>query len=56
MGGYSRRNSDIIGDALDEKIWKILDIVALKEEVLSMQLGLNTLVEEGSQNISGGQK
>lgn len=51
-----RKNIDIIGDAPDEKIWKVLDIVALKEEVLSMPLGLDTLVGEGGQNISGGQK
>ena len=30
--------------------------MALKEEVLSMPLGLDTLVGEGGQNISGGQK
>ena len=51
-----RKNIDIIGDVPDEKIWKVLDIVALKEEVLSMPLGLDTLVGEGGQNISGGQK
>ena len=51
-----RKNINIIGDAPDEKIWKVLDIVALKEEVLSMPLGLDTLVGEGGQNISGGQK
>ena len=53
---HIRKNIDIIGDAPDEKIWKVLDIVALKEEVLSMPLGLDTLVGEGGQNISGGQK
>lgn len=41
-----RKNIDIIGDAPDEKIWKVLDIVALKEEVLSMPLGWIHLLEK----------
>lgn len=45
VGEYSRRNIDIIGNVPNEKIWKILDIVAL-----------DTLVGDGDQNILGGQK
>src|SRR5690606_1011181 len=40
----------------DETIWKILDFVSIKEEVLEMPLQLNTQLGEWGINLSGGQK
>lgn len=51
-----RKNVDITGDFSDDDIWKALEIAELKDEIKNMPLGLDTIVGEGGQNISGGQK
>lgn len=51
-----RKNVDITGAFSDEDIWKALEIAELKDEIKDMPLGLDTIVGEGGQNISGGQK
>lgn len=50
------KNIDITGAFSDEEIWKALEIAELKTEVENMPLGLDTIVGEGGQNISGGQR
>lgn len=51
-----RKNVDITGSFSDEDIWKALEAAELKEEVKNMPLGLDTIVGESGQNISGGQR
>ncbi|MDE5825760.1 MAG: ATP-binding cassette domain-containing protein, partial [Lachnospiraceae bacterium] len=51
-----RKNVDITGAFSDDEIWNALEIAELKDEIKNMPLGLDTLVGEGGQNISGGQK
>lgn len=51
-----RKNVDITGSFSDEDIWKALETAELKDEIQNMPLGLDTIVGEGGQNISGGQR
>ncbi|MDE6053068.1 MAG: peptidase domain-containing ABC transporter [Lachnospiraceae bacterium] len=51
-----RKNVDITGAFSDDEIWNALEIAELKDEIKNMPLGLDTLVGEGGQNVSGGQK
>ncbi len=51
-----RKNVDITGTFSDDEIWKALENAELKDEIKNMPLGLDTLVGEDGQNISGGQK
>lgn len=51
-----RKNVDITGSFSDEEIWSALKIAELKDEIQNMPLGLDTIVGEGGQNISGGQR
>jgi ATP-binding cassette subfamily B protein len=40
----------------DEKVWRILELVELKEDVTKFPLGINTQLGEWGINLSGGQK
>lgn len=51
-----RKNVDITGNFSDDDIWNALEIAELKDEIKNMPLGLDTIVGEDGQNISGGQK
>src|SRR5699024_4007344 len=51
-----RKNIDFNGNFSDNEIWKALNLAELKEEIENMPLGLDTIVGENGQNISGGQK
>lgn len=51
-----RKNVDITGSFSDDAIWNALEIAELKDEIKKMPLGLDTIVGEDGQNISGGQK
>lgn len=51
-----RKNVDITGNFSDGDIWNALEIAELKDEIKNMPLGLDTIVGEDGQNISGGQK
>lgn len=51
-----RKNVDITGSFSDEDIWRALETAELKDEIKNMPLGLDTIVGEGGQNISGGQR
>lgn len=51
-----RKNVDITGQFCDEEIWRALELAEMKKEVEEMRLGLDTVVGERGQNISGGQK
>lgn len=43
-------------DATDEEIWKALEIAQAKEFVLGLEQGLDSHVEQGGGNFSGGQR
>lgn len=51
-----RKNVDIFGTKTDQEIFEVLKTVNFYNEVSSFPLGLNTLMGENGQNISGGQK
>lgn len=51
-----RKNVDITGTFSDDDIWNVLEVAELKNEIKNMPLGLDTIVGEDGQNISGGQK
>lgn len=51
-----RKNVDITGNFSDEDIWSALEAAELKDAIKNMPLGLDTIVGEGGQNISGGQR
>lgn len=51
-----RKNIDISGRFTDPEIWEALECSELKKDVENMPLGLNTIIGEHGQNISGGQK
>lgn len=40
----------------DEKIWQALEFANAAEEIGNMPMGLETMLSEGAQNISGGQR
>lgn len=44
------------GDATDEEIWKALEIAQAKDFVEGLELGLDSPVEQGGTNFSGGQR
>lgn len=51
-----RKNVDITDNYSDEQIWAALDLAEIKQDVERMPLKLNTMIGEGGQNISGGQR
>lgn len=56
LNGSIRKNVDMAGKYSDEKIWKALEKAEIKEDIEGMPLGLDTIIGEGGQNISGGQR
>ena len=51
-----RKNVDITDSYSDEQIWAALDLAEVKKDVEGMPLKLDTMIGEGGQNISGGQR
>jgi ATP-binding cassette subfamily B protein len=51
-----RNNLTLDLNIQDEKVWKILELVELKEDVSQFPLGINTQLGEWGINLSGGQK
>ncbi len=56
LNGNIRKNVDITGKFSDGEIWRALEISEVKEDIEDMPLGLDTMIGEGGQNISGGQR
>ncbi|XP_033647324.1 ATP-binding cassette sub-family C member 9-like [Asterias rubens] len=55
--GTVRKNLDpIAGSSSDDDLWKALEIAQLKEMVQSLDLGLDSVVTEGGENFSVGQR
>lgn len=51
-----RKNVDVAGKFSDEQLWKALELAEIKEDIANMPLGLNTMLGDNGQNISGGQR
>lgn len=51
-----RKNVDITGKFSDDKIWEALSAAEVREDIEKMPLGLDTMIGESGQNISGGQR
>jgi ABC-type bacteriocin/lantibiotic exporters, contain an N-terminal double-glycine peptidase domain len=51
-----RKNVDITDSYSDEEVYKALKMAEIKEDILNMPLGMDTIVGDGGQNISGGQR
>ncbi|KAA6380594.1 MAG: putative Multidrug resistance-associated protein, partial [Streblomastix strix] len=54
--GTLRFNFDIAWKCSDDRIWKVLDMIDMRELVSSLPLGLDTQVAEGGSNFSSGQR
>lgn len=56
--GTVRKNLDPIGSYSDERLWHVLELSGLKETIQKIQdgKGLDSLVNEGGLNFSGGQR
>lgn len=51
-----RKNVDITGSYSEQQIWDALELAEIKKDVEQMPLGLDTMIGEDGQNISGGQR
>lgn len=51
-----RKNVDITGKYSDTEIYDALSMAEIEEDIRNMPLGLDTIIGEGGQNISGGQR
>ncbi len=56
FAGSIRDNVRMNLELSDEAIWRFLDLAGLKDDILSMENGLDTQLGEWGINISGGQK
>lgn len=51
-----RFNIDPFNEVEDDEIWKVLELVNMKESVLALKFKLEELVSEGGENFSSGQR
>jgi ATP-binding cassette, subfamily C (CFTR/MRP), member 4 len=56
FSGSLRFNLDAFNENTDEAIWKVLELVELKETIKSLTGGLETKISDGGTNFSVGQR
>ncbi|KAK2962825.1 Multidrug resistance-associated protein [Blattamonas nauphoetae] len=56
FAGTVRFNVDVRGEATDNRIWEVLELVSMKTRIESLGLGLDTIVGEDGVSFSAGER
>ncbi|KAH7820908.1 putative Multidrug Resistance Associated Protein (MRP) [Monocercomonoides exilis] len=56
FSGTLRYNLDIGGRRSDDEIWEVLELIEMKDVVMGLEFGLDTVMAEGGSNFSAGQR